>query len=111
MEEKLKELKDVVKFAITLAESLEKATADKKVDLTDIGLLMAPLMQVGAAVEGLAKVKEEIKAMKKEDIEALSVYVKEELALDHAHTEKVVEGAVDLAAQIFGFVELVKAKE
>lgn len=110
MESKLKELQDVVKFAITLAESFEKATADKKIDLTDIGLLMAPLMQVGPAVEGLAKVKEEIKAMKKEDLEALSVYVKEELALDHPHTEKVVEGAIDLAVQIFAFVELVKAK-
>jgi hypothetical protein len=104
----VQDLKTVVKFGITLGESLEKALADKKVDISDIALLMSPLMQVGGAVEALGKIK--VKEVTKEQMTELVAFVKEELELDHEQVEAVIEAALDLVVNVLAFVQLAKKK-
>lgn len=106
------DVKNVLKFAITLGESFEKAEADKKVDLADLGLLMAPLMQVGPALESLKVVGPALKSMVKDQAQmaATVAWAKEELELDHKKVEIVIEAALDLALSVGAFVALVKEK-
>jgi hypothetical protein len=103
------DLKTVVKFSTTLAASLEKALADKKVGLDDIAHLMAPLLQIGGAVEALGKIK--VKEVTKEQLAEVVTFAKEELKLDHTEVEAKVEAALDLAVGIVAFIELMKKKE
>jgi hypothetical protein len=103
------DLKTIVKFSTTLASSLEQSLANKKIGLEDIAFLMAPLMQVGGAVEALGKVK--VKEVTKEQMAEVVTYAKEELKLEHTELEAKVEAALDLAVGIVAFIDLMKKKE
>lgn len=105
----MESLKTVVKFAVTLANSVDKALADNKVDLMDIPLLMAPIMQVGPAVAALKSAQDELKALSVEDKAALIASFESELDLKSDRTEKIVERSVELAVAVVDLVKLVKA--
>lgn len=107
----MKESKEVLKFAIELGEALEAAMQDKKFEVAELSLLVAPLMQVGPAFEGIDKVGQEIKASTAEQKAELIAYVKEELDLKNDDVEKTIEEALDLALKIHAFVQLFKKEK
>jgi hypothetical protein len=101
--------KAVVKFAVTLANSVDKVLADNKVDLMDIPHVMAPLMQVGAFAGALKTAKDEFKAATPEQKAELIAQVKTELDLKSDRTEEIVEKSLDLAVAVADIVKLIKA--
>ena len=101
--------KTIVKFAVTLANSIDKVLADNKVDLLDIPHLMAPLMQVGPAVAAIKTAKEEFKSATPEQKAELIAAVKTDLDLKSDRTEEIVERSLDLAVAITELVKLIKA--
>lgn len=101
--------KTVVKFAITLANSVDKVLADNKVDIMDIPHVMAPLMQVGSAVAALKQAKEEFKAATPEEKAELFAQIKADLDLKSDRTEEIVERSIDLAVAVTELVKLIKA--
>lgn len=101
--------KKVVKFAVSLANSVDKVLADNKVDMLDIPHVMAPLMQVGAFASALKDAKEEFKSATPEEKAELIAQVKEELDLKSERTEEIVEKSLDLAMSVAELVKLVKA--
>lgn len=101
--------KIVVKFAVTLANSVDKVLADNKVDMMDIPHIMAPLMQVGPAVAALKQAKEEYKNASPEGKAQLVAAVKANLDLKSDRTEEIIERSMDLAVSIAELVKLIKA--
>lgn len=110
MEEKLgvKELKELIKFVIEFGEAINLALADKKFEITELSLLMGPLMQVGPAFEGLDKIGSEIKDLDEAELLELSTFVKEELDISNDNVENVIETAIDLGIKIYSFIKMFK---
>lgn len=107
----IKELKEVVKFIIELGEAIDLALADKKFEVAEISLLIAPLMQVGPAFEGLDKLGDEIKDLSEVEAAELVAYVKEELDITSDKVEFMIEKALELGVMIYSFVNLFKKEE
>jgi len=101
--------KTVVKFAVTLANSVDKILADNKVDILDIPHVMAPLMQVGPFAGALKTAKEEFKAATPEQKLELIAQVKADLDLKSDRTEEIIEKALDLSVAVADLVKLIKA--
>jgi len=108
VEEKLgvKELKELIKFAIDFGEAIDKALADKKFDVSELGLLIGPLMQIKPAFEGFDKIGKEIKDLDEVEMLELSTFVKEEFDIENDKIEAIIEKAIELGVKIYGFVEL-----
>ena len=77
----IKELKELLKFVIEFGEAIDKAMVDKKFSVDELGLLIAPLMQVGPAFEGMDLLGGEIKDLSEAEMAELTVFVKDELDL------------------------------
>jgi hypothetical protein len=106
-----KELKELVKFAIEMGEAVDKALVDKKFTVDELGLLIAPLMQIGPAFEGLDQVGGEIKDLSEAELAELSAFVKEELDLENDKVEAIVEKAIEVGTCIYSLVQLFKKEE
>ncbi len=101
--------KTVVKFAVTLANSVDKVLADNKVDITDITHVMAPLMQVGPFAGALKQAVAEFKAADAAQKAELIALVKQDLDLKSDRTEEIVEKSLDLAVAVVEITKLIKA--
>lgn len=105
------ELKDVIRFGISLGESVDQALADGKFDITELGLLMTPIMQIGPAFTGIDKVGGEIKDLDEAELAELKLFVEEELDLANDKVEEIIEKALGIGVQVYGLVQLFSKKE
>lgn len=111
MSEGIKELKELLKFTIDFGEAIELAMADKKFEIAELSLLIAPLMQVGPAFEGMDKLGGEIKDLDEVEMAELKAYVAEELDLQNDNIEMIIEKALGLAVTLYSFIQLFKKEE
>ncbi len=111
MEQGIKEIKELVKFVIEFGEAIDLAMADKKFEMSELSLLIAPLMQVGPAFEGLDKIGGELKDLSEEEAAELVAYVRDELELSNDKIEFVIEKALELGVTIYEFIKLFKKEE
>lgn len=107
----VKELKEMLKFVIEFGEAIELAMADKKFEIAELALLMGPLMQVGAAFEGLDKIGGELKDLSAVEMAELKTFVEDELDLKNDKIEEVIERGLGMAVVIYDFVKLFKKEE
>jgi hypothetical protein len=105
----MESLQVIAKFAVSLANSVDKSLADNKVDIQDIPFLMEPLMLVGPAFAEFKNAKDAYAAASAEDKAALVAQVKEDLDLRSDRTEEIIEKSLDLIGHIGAIVTLVKA--
>jgi hypothetical protein len=102
----MKELKEVMAFAISFGETADVVLADGKVELAELALLMTPIMKLPAAVEGAKLIK--AKELSAEDKAELVKFVEEELHLASARTEALIEQGLELAVKVSEYVKLFK---
>lgn len=105
----IKETKELLKFVIELGTAVERATADHKVDITDLQFLMAPLVSANAAFADVSAVKTEMKSMTTEAAAELVAFATDELKLSHENVEHVIETALKLGLDLYKYVQLFKA--
>ena len=111
MSEGIKETKELLKFVIDFGEAIETALADKKFEIAELSLLIAPLMQVGPAFEGIDKLGGEMKDLTEAEMAELKAYVEDELDLKNDNLEEIIERGLGLAITIYSFVKLFKKTE
>jgi len=104
----IKELKELLKFVVEFGEAIELALADKKFEITELSFLIAPLMQVGPAFEGLDKMGGELADLSEVEAAELKAYVEEELDLRSDKLEEVIEKALALGLMMYSFIQLFK---
>jgi hypothetical protein len=68
---------------------------DKKFDVSELGLLIAPLMQIGPAFEGLYHVGGEVKDLSEAEMTELKTFVADELDLENDKMEAIIENAME----------------
>ncbi|MDD3412398.1 MAG: hypothetical protein PHY47_00195 [Lachnospiraceae bacterium] len=102
----MKELKEVLAFSIAFGETADVVMADGKIELAELGLLMAPVMKLPAAVEGAKLIK--LKELTTEQKAELVEFVKADLDLASDRTEQLVEEGLELAVKISEYVKLFK---
>lgn len=105
----IKELSEAIIFGISMGEALDLSLADGKIDLADLGILMGPFMKAPDAIEGIGKVKDEIKDLDAAEMEQIKQMVKDELDLSDDKLEEKIEAAVDFLGAIHEFVGKLKA--
>jgi hypothetical protein len=102
----IEETKELVKFVIEMGEAFDKAYVDKKIEATELGLLIAPLMQVGPAFEGIDKVGGEVKDLDEAEMAELVAYIKDELDLEADKIEAIIEKALETGLHLYGLVKM-----
>ena len=102
----MKELKEVLAFSIAFGETADVVMADGKIELAELGLLMAPVMKLPAAVEGAKLIK--LKELTAEQKQELVEFVKSDLDLLSDRTEELVEQGLELAVKVSEYVKLFK---
>lgn len=104
----IKETKELLKFVVELGLAFDKAYADKKFELHELSLLVAPMMDAGPAFEGLDKVGGELKDLTTEEAAELVAFVKDELDLQNDNLEEVIENALEVGLKVYGFIKLLR---
>jgi len=97
----IKETKEAIAFAFSLAEALKTSLADGKISYMDIGNFISPAMKAGAAFEGINEVPAEMKDLDEAEAKELLDYVKAEFNLEDADLEYKIEKALELATAAY----------
>jgi hypothetical protein len=105
----VKELSEVLIFAIGLGEAVDLSLADKKIDLADLGLLVGPFTKAPAAIEGFDKVVDEIKDLDAAEMDEVKALVKDELNLSDDKLEEKIEAGVDFLGALHTFILKLRA--
>ncbi len=105
----MQELKEALKFSISLGMAIEKATADKKINIMDLPYFFAPMMAAQDAFAGFDKIKEEIKLLDNDKVNELKIYIAEELDLESDKMEQIIEKGLNLMVDSFELMKLIKA--
>jgi len=104
----IKETKELLKFIIDFGMAVDQAMADKKFDMSELGLLIAPLMQIGPAFTGIDKLGGELKDLDAAESADLVAYFSKELDLANDKVEVLIEQGLALGLQIYSFTQLFK---
>lgn len=96
----MKDLKEVVKLGISLANALGKSLEDGKVDYGDLINLWPVITDLGDAVAGIDAAYKEFKSLDAAGLGELSAYVKQEFDIPQEHVEVIIESAVELISSV-----------
>ena len=103
--------KNLLAFVISLGEAIDKATADKKVNMLDVPLLIEPLMKAGPAFSEFQKALDEFKDASASELAELAEFVENDLALRSERTEDLIEESFDVALKLYSIVQAFRSQE
>lgn len=101
--------KSVVHLAIMLVMTVEKAKADGKIDVSDIGLLFNLIPAIGPGVEGAKAFPKEMSDLSADEVAELSAFVMSELTIDDAKAKLVIEKALKLVGSSVELIAAIKS--
>ena len=103
----VKELSEAAEFICSLAVAIAEATEDGKITVGDTKHLIGLMYKLPSAVDGLSEIV--MADLSTEDLEAVSEVVKKNLELNNDKIEIAVEGAIDIAIQLYALVQKIRA--
>lgn len=101
----IKELKEVVDFAVELGNGIGDALADGKITIGDVGDFLPAARAAMPAFSGISNVDDELMDLTDEEVGELARHVADKFDLPQDKAEKIVEDAVDVGLRIFLFVK------
>ena len=104
----MKELKEVVCFAVCLGNALGESLKDGELTYGDSMNFWNPLSKLSEAVEGAENVINEIMALDDIKTAELIAFVKDELDLPQEGIEKVIEAGLDIAIGVCKYINLIQ---
>jgi len=105
----VKELKEFIVFLASLGTAADKAQADGKLDVADLGLFMPALMKAPEALMGLDEAKLEAKDLSQEEMQELSAAISQELDLRDDVVEGLIEKSLSVAPLVYGIFKEIQA--
>lgn len=105
----IEQLKELVSFGVKLGNALGKALEDGQISLGDASAFFDAALAAPAAFDGIEKIPSELSDLDQAEAASLKAFVAEEFDIPEDNVEKVVESALDLAVQIFAFIQLFKS--
>lgn len=107
----MKELKEVLSFAIALGNALGESLEDGELTISDLVNLWAPISSASDAIEGASKVLAEISELDDAKTKELNDFVKSKFDIPQDELEKVVEAGIGLALNVTKFITLVGGRK
>ena len=104
-------LKDVLALPMSLHMAIEKAGADGKIDLSDVGLLVEPAMKIGPFANGLKNVPKALKELSDADRADVMSWAKTSYNLADDDLEEKIEKALSVALHLGQFVGMLLPDE
>lgn len=104
----MKELKELVKFAIDLGEAMDRSLSDNKLDMADLGNFIGAMQSAGPALSDVSGALSFFKAPTVEGLEEIKAFVASELQLSNEKVEKLVEKVVVILASVLELVLMMK---
>lgn len=109
MESKVKELKELVAFGLSLGSAIDRSLSDDgKITFADAGNLIGPIMKAPAAFAGAEQALVELNALDEEGKKELNEFVKSEFDIADDRIEAIVEESVGVAVGAARIVALLK---
>ncbi len=105
----IKELEDVMKLAIGMANAGVKIGEDGKVDLNDLGTAMGVLPLFPAAIDGIDKLPAEVSDLDSAEGLALLALVEADLMLPPGKAKPIVMASVKLALALSELIAAIAA--
>lgn len=109
MNDKLKDLKELLDLVLDGVSVAVDAEKDGKLDISDAALLLKLIPDVGPAFADIGNVPAELAAMSAEDAAEIVTYVMGKLAIADDKARKVIDAALKLAAAGYGMYAALKA--
>lgn len=106
---KAKELKEVLSFICSLANSIGDVAEDGKMNLADATHLVPLLYKLPSAVDGMAEIPSEVSELSQEDVEELVKMVKDELDIPQDKIEDAIEDGIDLCLRLYALAQKLRA--
>jgi len=103
----MKELKEVLCFAVCLGNALGESLKDGELTYGDSMNFWEPLSKLSEAVEGAENVVQEINNLDEAQSAELIAYVKEKLDLPHEGIEEAIEAGLDIAVGVCKYIKLI----
>lgn len=105
----VKELQEMLDLALMGVEVGVKASADGKVDLSDLALLIPLVGAVSPAIDGVGEIPGELADLSAEEAGELVAHVMAKLAVEDAHAREVAEKGLKAAVAVYELVKAVKS--
>jgi len=105
-----KELKDVLAGLFSLHMAYDRAAADGKVDLSDLGQLIDPISKLPAAIGGAKLALEQLKGLDDAEKKEVMDFVKASYDIADDVLEMKVEQGIDAALGLAKFIGILKEK-
>lgn len=107
----VKEITDVVKLGVAIANASVLVAADKKVDLADLPIIMGILPLVPAALEGISKIPAEASDLDSAEGAALLATIAADLALPDGKAKAIVMASMKIVVDVKDLVEAIVKDE
>ena len=104
MQDKFRELKELVDAMAGLATATEKALADKRITLADYRFFIAPLLALPDAIQGLSEAVKEWAGAGPGERAGLIRYFSRRFDLANDQAEALIERAVSIGTAIYELV-------
>jgi hypothetical protein len=104
MDDKFKNVKEVLIFLGGLFMAFEKANADGKLDWTDVPTFIGPAKDAFAAINDVKLCLDEIKNLTPEDRAELVTWFEGEFDIASDKVEKIIENGLDTALVLGKFL-------
>lgn len=102
---KLKETKELLGFVCALANSIGKIGENGKPALRDIMHLVPLIHKIPTAMDGIADIPQEVKAMSEADLAELVQSIKDDLDLPQDKVEAAIEDSLDVAVKLYALAQ------
>lgn len=96
----MKDLKEVVKLGISLANALGRSLEDKKIGYNDLLNFWPVVTDIKQAVEGIDVAVKEFKSLDAAGLVELTGYIKAEFDLPQDGIEVIIESALELISSV-----------
>lgn len=103
------QVKEVADLIVAIVKGAKAVGADGKIDLADLGQLVALAPALIAAADKIDQVPAELKDLSEAEAAELGAHLVAGLALESAHAQVVAEKGLSAVVALFGLVKALKA--
>jgi hypothetical protein len=107
----VKELKEMIDLALAGVDVGIKASADGKVDVQDLSLLLSLIPLAGPAIDGVGEIPAELSDLSADEAAEVVAHIMAKLSLGNGKAIRVAEKALKAALAVYMLVQEVKAPE
>jgi hypothetical protein len=95
------ELKEMVGFAIAIANAAGKVMEDSKLSLADLRFALDPLKRIAPALDGMDQIPSEIKDLTADEKDELIQFVIDEFEIPQDGIESAIESGLQMVSKIY----------